>query len=190
VHLNKFYKKGASSRASEHVARRLVGVVMAVDVVYCCLVCGKCFTSRQALAAHMRVHKDVEFVKTSFRLPKDLAERFVEVCHRHHTTACHVIYTLIQAFVEGEKRGLVDISTKNPVIVYMHQYFAARPRGHGKYALPPGFEPGGPFEVPRCGYVQSVSLSAGEVFCSRAGTWVRPEVCRGCRLQRGFIKLG
>jgi len=163
---------------------------VAVDVVYSCLVCGKAFTSRQALAAHMRVHRDVEFVKTSFRLPRDLAERFVEVCHKHHTTACHVVYTLIQAFVEGEKRGLVDISTKNPVIVHMHQYFAARPRGHGKYAFPPGFLPSTVINIPRCGHVQSVCSRTGEVYCGGAGTWVSPEKCRKCGFNRGFIKVG
>jgi len=148
-------------------------------VVYSCLLCSKAFTTRQGLAAHMRVHKDVEMVQLNVDLPKDVRAVFVEVCHRHHTTSCHVLYSLIKAFIEGEKRGLVDLSTKNPVTVQVVNLFAAHPRGHGKYDTTSmmGFEP----EAPSVYCVFCGGFSGGLVFCQRHGSnWIPIGRCAEC----------
>jgi len=164
--------------------------VNCVEVLYTCVVCGKAFTKRQSLAAHMRVHRDVEFKRFSVRLPRELVDRFDEVVRRHKTTRCAVIHGIVQAVVQGEKLGLVKLNSANPMYVVVQDFYAARPKARGKYVPPPRFEPGRLFEVPRCGLIQSVSLESGEVYCGGAGTWVSPEKCRKCSFNQGFIKLG
>ena len=161
-----------------------------VKTLYTCIVCGRAFSSRAALCGHMRVHRDVEWKVLRVRLPAELVDRFYEVVRKHKTTTCAVVHSLVQAVVQGDELGVVKLPSSNPLYVVVQDFYAARPKARGKYVPPGDLNPAGSFEVPRCGYVQSVSLSAGEVFCSRARTWVKPEVCRGCRLQRGFIKLG
>jgi len=161
-----------------------------VKVLYTCPVCGRGFRSRQALAGHMNAHPEFKWKRLSVRLPADLVDRFAEICRKHKTTQCAVIHSLVQAVIQGDELGVVKIPSGNPLYVVIQDFYAAKPKARGKYVPPAGFEPAGPFEVPRCGYVQRVDPRAGEVFCSRARTWVKPEVCRGCRLQRGFIKLG
>jgi len=161
-----------------------------VKTLYTCIFCGRAFSTRQALAGHMKVHRDLKWKRLCVRLPAELVDRFSEVCAKHKTTQCAVIHGLVQAVIQGEKLGVVKLNSSNPMYVVIQDFYAARPKARGKYVPPAGFEPGGPFEFPRCGYVQRVDPAAGEVFCSRARTWVRPEVCRGCRLQRGFIKMG
>jgi hypothetical protein len=136
----------------------------------------------------MRVHKDVEMVQLNVDLPKDVRAAFVEVCHRHHTTSCHVLYSLIKAFIEGEKRGLVDLSTKNPVTVQVVNLFAAHPRGHGKYdaAYMPAPVPGSPAVL--CLYCDG--FREGEVFCQRYGAdWIPASKCSTCPKNR-FQKKG
>jgi len=142
------------------------------------------------LAGHMRVHRDVEFVRTSFRFPKELWDRFVEVCAKHKATQCSVIHGLIQAVVQGEKLGVVKLNSSNPMYVVMQNFYAARPKAPGKYAFPAEFLPSKPFDIPRCGHVQSVCSRTGEVYCGGAGTWVSIEKCRKCSFNRGFIKVG
>ena len=154
-----------------------------VGVVYSCLVCGRAFVKRASLAAHMRVHRDVEMVKAGFRVPKELWGVFVEACRRHHTTTCHVLYSLIKAFVEGEKRGVVDLSTKNPVVIQVVNLFGARPRGHGKY------DPlGGVGSEPMALGVMCFYLSGfvgGEVYCQwLGGSWVPVSRCAECPKNR------
>jgi hypothetical protein len=136
----------------------------------------------------MRVHKDVEMVQLNVDLPREVRAAFVEVCHRHHTTSCHVLYSLIKAFIEGEKRGLVDLSTKNPVTVQVVNLFAARPRGHGKYYTTSILGPGGPEPAVLCLWCDG--FREGEVFCQRYGAgWVQASQCAACRYNR-FQKKG
>lgn len=106
-----------------------------IKILYSCVVCGKGYDKRQSLAAHMKVHKDVEFFRTTVRVPKVLWKQFLGVCEKHKTTTCHVLYTLMKATVKGDETGLVDLAAKNPLIVQMQSFFGARPRGRGKYRL-------------------------------------------------------
>lgn len=159
-------------------------------VVFKCVVCGAAFTKRQSLAAHMRVHRDVEWASLHVRLPRAKVERFKRFCEKHNTTTCHVISVLLDAVDEGDKRGVIKLSGPNPFIITVQEFYSARPKAPGKYAFPVGFEPARLPSVPRCGQVQSVSLGAGEIYCSGAGTWVSPEKCGKCGFNRGFIKLG
>jgi len=105
-------------------------------VLYKCVVCGRSFTSIQALRGHMKAHRDVEFENFTVRLPKELCSRFKEVCRRHNTTTCQVIHSLIQVFLEGEKRGVVNLATPNPVVIQLVNYFGGAPRGRKKWELP------------------------------------------------------
>ena len=156
---------------------------MSVDVVYSCLVCGRAFVKRASLAAHMRVHRDVEFAQLNVDLPRALKDAFVEACRRHHTTTCHVIYCLVKAFVEGERRGLVDLSTKNPVVVQVVNLFGARPRGRGKYDFGmAGLEAASPVGV-MCFYLGG--FVGGEVYCQwLGGSWVSMDRCAECSRNR------
>ena len=101
--------------------------------LYKCVVCGKAFTKLQSLMAHMRVHRDIEWARLSVRLPKSLVEEFKELAKRHNTTTCQLIHSMLTALIEGEKRGVVQIGSSNPVIINLVNVFNARPRGHGKY---------------------------------------------------------
>lgn len=153
---------------------------MSVEVVYSCLVCGRAFSKRASLAAHMRVHRDVRMAQLNVDLPKDLKDRFVEVCRKHHTTTCHVIYTLVKAFLEGEERGLVSLATHNPVVVQVVNLFGARPRGHGKYSFAGDLSSGTPRVL--CLYMDGVD--GEEVFCQRYGAWVPSSRCFQCDKNR------
>lgn len=104
-----------------------------IKKLYSCVCCPKSFDSLQALRGHMNKHKDVEFKDFHVRLPKAEVESFEKVCERHKTTTCSLIFALMQAAVKGEETGIVDVSTANPLIVQVNHFFAALPRGHGKY---------------------------------------------------------
>jgi hypothetical protein len=156
---------------------------MSVEVVYSCLICGKAFSKRASLAAHMKVHRDVKMAQLNVDLPKDLRDAFNEVCRKHHTTTCHVIYTLIKAFIEGEKRGLVDLGTHNPVTIQVVNLFGARPRGHGKYDLENLPINDITQESVLCAYIDGVNGS--KVFCQkRGGLWLPLSVCSTCPKNR------
>jgi hypothetical protein len=156
---------------------------MSVEVVYSCLVCGKAFSKRASLAAHMKVHRDVKMAQLNVDLPKDLRDAFNEVCRKHHTTTCHVIYTLIKAFIEGEKRGLVDLGTHNPVTIQVVNLFGARPRGHGKYDTSFGNSAISGNVGVLCLYVNGIS--GNEIYCQwRGGLWVPVALCSSCPKNR------
>jgi hypothetical protein len=161
---------------------------MSVEVVYSCLICGKAFSKRASLAAHMKVHRDVKMAQLNVDLPEDLRDAFNEVCHKHHTTTCHVIYTLIKAFIEGEKRGLVDLGTHNPVTIQVVNLFGARPRGHGKYDVAAATPFAGSNPPVLCLYMDGVD--GDQVFCQkRGGLWLPLSVCSTCPKNR-FQKKG
>jgi len=114
-------------------------------IVYKCIVCGKAFTKRQSLMAHLASHRDIEWAHLDVRIPKEKLERFKEFCRRHNTTTCHMIMTFIDAVMEAMERSGNYVEVKpflkgaiggsNPVIVnvQVHQYFMSKPRGKGKY---------------------------------------------------------
>lgn len=158
-----------------------MGLGLSVEVVYSCLICGKAFSKRASLAAHMKVHRDVKMAQLNVDLPKDLRDAFNEVCRKHHTTTCHVIYTLIKAFIEGEKRGLVDLATHNPVTIQVVNLFGAKPRGHGKYDVAAAvLDVAGGVRV-QCAFLGGVS--GGDVYCRRCGFgWQPLGRCGECSL--------
>jgi hypothetical protein len=153
--------------------------VSEVRVVYKCVLCPKAFDNVQSLRAHMKVHRDVEFEHFHVRLPRAKVEEFKEFCRRHNTTTCHMILAMIDAYIEGDKRGLIQIGSTNPAIVHLQQFFASRPRGHGKYDTTSmlGFEP----ETPRVYCVFCGGFSGGLVFCQRYGSdWLPASRCADC----------
>lgn len=154
-----------------------------VETLYSCVLCHKSFVKRQSLAAHMRVHRDVEFAQFKIRVPKDVKDGFMAVCRKHHATACHVLYVLMKATVKGDELGILDLSMKNPFIVQMQHYFASRPRGHGKYEAAglAGSEPATPAVL--C--VFSDGYHEGKVFCQLYGAgWVEAGKCVSCPKNR------
>jgi len=112
-------------------------------VLYKCLLCDFATTNLQALRGHLNKHKDVEFENFTVRLPKAICESFRQVCKKRNTTTCHVVLSVLTSIVEGEKQGVVNIATHNPLIIHVNTLVAARPRGRGKYVavrdVPDGF---------------------------------------------------
>ena len=150
-----------------------------VHVVYKCVLCPKAFNNVQSLRAHLKVHRDVEWKRLSVRLPKEKVVEFEEFCRRHNTTTCHMVLAMIDAYVEGDKRGLIQIGSTNPAVVHLQQFFASRPRGHGKYDVGAlgGFEPSPPQVY--CAFCGGFSGSL--VFCQRYGSnWLPSSRCVDC----------
>ena len=167
-----------------HVTRYLVGLSLRIETLYSCIVCGAGFKSRQGLAGHMNKHRDIEFSDVHVRVPKDVADKFMDVVKKHKTTSCHLVYTLMKATIKGDESGMVDLGAKNPLIVQMNSFFGGAPRGRNKYAVFP--IPFGPLEEAlRCDYLHQKEWSEGRFgWCSRCGRWVTPNNCLGC-VERG-----
>lgn len=157
-------------------------------VLYKCLICDFATTSLQALRGHMNRHKDVEFENFTVRLPKDICRRFREVCRKRNTTTCHVIYSVLTSIVEGEKLGVVNIATHNPLVINLNTFIAAKPRGHGKYDFS-DFE-GIPLE-PKCVLCGAPAIAEGVQYngwrfgyCERH-FWLRNWAPQGYEKKRG-----
>lgn len=157
-----------------------------VEVLYVCSVCGKGYSSRQGLAGHMNKHGDVEFARLSVRLPREKVERFKEFCKRHKTTTCALINALLTAVEKGAELGVVDLTSANPSIVQVQEFYASKPRGHGKYDTTYMAAPESSRPNVLCLYLDGVR--AGEVFCQRfGGMWHPASRCGECpknRLQK------
>jgi len=152
--------------------------------VYKCVVCNKSFMKKQSLAAHCRIHKDVEFAELHVRLPKEKVEGFKAFCKRHNSTTCHMVLSMIDSYLEGDKRGLIVVGSPNPAIVHLQQFFNARPRGKRKYDVAP--IPFGPLEdALRCDHLHQKEWAEGRFgWCSVCGRWVTPANCVSC-VERG-----
>lgn len=117
-----------------------------VERLFQCVVCPAAFVKKQSLRAHMKVHKKA-YLRTSIFARRDLWERFNQVCESHKTTSCHVLNALIEAVVQGEKVGVVDlakIASPNPIVINLTHNFLGLPRGSRKVQVPgvPGSNPG------------------------------------------------
>ncbi len=152
--------------------------------VYKCVICPASFTKQQSLAAHYRIHKDERFAELHVRLPKEKKEAFVEFCKRHNSTTCHMVLAMVDAYMEGDKRGLITVGSPNPAIVHIQQFFNAKPRGKGKYEPVP--IPFGPLEEAlRCDHLRHREFEEGRLgWCSKCGRMVTPSNCLGC-VERG-----
>jgi hypothetical protein len=153
---------------------------MSTDVViYKCVICGKSFSKRQSLAAHLGHHKDVEFAQFNVRIPKARRDWIVSYCQRHNTTTCHLLLAFCSFLEEGEKHGNIILGSPNPTFFVLQEYFMAKPRGHGKYDTTSmmGFEP----EAPSVYCVFCGGFSGGLVFCQRYGSdWLPASRCADC----------
>ena len=132
---SKFYIKGASSKGSRMFAWGVSRLVDDGVVVYQCVVCGRAFTKKVSLMAHIRHHKDADLMVFNVKLPKDLVLAFKDLCRRHHTTTCHLVATFMRTVLAGEKVGVVNVGAANPLIVTVNEYFPAVPRSRRKYGL-------------------------------------------------------
>jgi len=110
-----------------------------------CIVCGRVFGRRESLQAHLRVHRG-ELCTFSVRIPRTLREDFKRLCRAHGVTTCHVVVGLMQAAVEGFRRGVAfewDPRTEsvrlksgsNPLVVNFYQAFGGPPRSRLKHPL-------------------------------------------------------
>lgn len=154
-----------------------------VEVVYKCFVCPKAFSSVQALRGHMRVHRGVEVGDLHVRLPKAKIEEFLAFCRRHNASSCHMILSMIDAYIEGDKRGLIQVGSPNPAIVHLQQVFPSRPRGHGKYDLSGLVGVVGGLPRIQCNYFGGVC--EGKVYCrNRCYAWLPWEKCGSCEYNR------
>ncbi len=157
---------------------------MKIETLYSCIICPEAFKTRQGLAGHMRKHRDIEFKQLHVRIPKDVADQFLDMCRRHKTTSCHMIYTLMKMTVKGEKMGVVDLGAKNPVVIQMISNFGGAPRGKKKYELLP-IPYGHMEEALRCDHLRHREFEVGRLgWCSKCGRYVTPSNCLGC-VERG-----
>lgn len=133
--------------------RHLVSSMSEV-VLYKCVVCGQAYTKVQSLRAHLKRHRDLEWVNLTIRVPKAMAERFKAACKSHNTTTCLVISSIIEAVLKGQDMGVVDLARlvgPNPLVVTMHEYFMGRPRGHYRVPVSGELFPSPRGRCPECG---------------------------------------
>jgi hypothetical protein len=151
-----------------------------VKVVYKCFVCPKAFGSVQALRGHMRVHRGVEVGDLHVRLPKAKIEEFLAFCRRHNASSCHMVLSMIDAYIEGDKRGLIQVGSPNPAIVHLMQIFPGRARGHNKYELDLVVQDplSGVLRCPRLDHRDTVPGRLG--WCRDVKRWVTPDQCLSC----------
>ena len=131
------------------------------------------------MAGHMNKHPDVEFVRLSVRLPREKVEKFKEFCRRHKTTTCALVNALLTAVEKGDELGVVDLAASNPVIVQLQEFYASRPRGHGKYDVSHNVAEYG--VTPQVYCVFCGGFSGSLVFCQRYGSnWLPSARCVEC----------
>jgi hypothetical protein len=148
--------------------------------VYKCVVCDASFDSKQSLAAHCKIHKDVEFAELHVRLPKEKVEAFKQFCESHNSTTCHMVLTMIDAYTEGVKKGLIVIGGANPAIVHLQQFFNARPRGRGKYDVE-ALAADPLREILFCDHLHHRDNALGQLgWCTECKRWVTPAICQSC----------
>lgn len=101
-----------------------------------CIVCGAAWPSRQSLRAHMKKHRHEGYFTTHIFVRREEWQQFKDVCHKHNSTTCHVLKTLINAFLKGEETGLVSLATPNPIIINVSETFMGKPRSTYKVRAP------------------------------------------------------
>jgi len=125
-------------------------LVFRVEVIqlFQCIICGVAYSNRQSLRARMKVHKG-EYMRTSIQVKKDSWEKFEDLCKRHKTTTCHVVNTLAEGIVDGEKSGNVSlpkILSPNPIVINLTHNFIGQPRSSWKVDVTESF----PLTSPHC----------------------------------------
>lgn len=108
-----------------------------IEQIFPCVICGRAWSNKQSLRAHMKVHKG-EYLRTSIHVRKDLWESFSEVCKKHKTTTCALLDVLMKATLAGEESGSIDltkIGTPNPVVISVQEVFMGRPRGRNRLEI-------------------------------------------------------
>jgi len=133
--------------------------------------------------AHMRKHKGA-FMQLNVRLPRELVGEFKDLCRKHNTTTCHVLMTLIKAWLKGEELGMVSLSSPNPVIINVHETFLGKPRSAWKTPLQESCK----LWPPSCEFADDFIRSIREVGCTSQKEWVGLEECWNC-FQRGGRQL-
>ena len=128
----------------------------------------------------MNKHRDIKFVKMTFRVPKEFRDGFMGMVDDHKTTSCHVFVTTGRALIKGSELGVVDLAAKNPLIIQMQSFFGARPRGHGKYKF--YSEKLDPLTgAVRCRYLRHHDWNVGRLgWCRDIKMWVTPDICLTC----------
>lgn len=155
-----------------------------VKTLFVCVVCEKGWPSKQSLRAHMKVHKKEGYIRTSIIAQKERWAAFQEVCKKHKTTACHLLGALIDACVKGEKEGLVNIGSSNPVVIQVNHFFSGVPRSPFKGLRNPDLAPDPLTRVVRCNALVHKNWNVGRLgWCKNVDRWVTPEVCLGCRIE-------
>jgi len=156
-------------------------------IVYKCVVCERAFSSKAALRGHLRVHRDVDWMNFTVRVPRSVVEDFKDLCRRHNTTTCQLIYAAMKAYLRGDKLGVVDLVSPNPLVIHINEYFLGRPRSSLKTFLKsvPGF----PSLIPRCRYASSLNLDRAEIYCRGSGDWVMLQGCLRCGQREGELKV-
>ena len=152
-------------------------------VVYKCAVCGRSWPKKASLMGHMGHGCAKAFDRLVVSLPKVRKEWFLDYCKRHNSTSCHVLLGMFTLMEAGEEKGVTVLSSPNPQYFVLQEFFASRPRGHGKYDVydMEGVEPMTPQVL--CVYLDG--LGEGKIYCQRYGSaWLPASKCAGCSKNR------
>ena len=152
-------------------------------VVYKCAVCGKSWSKKASLMAHMGHGCSKEFDRLVVSLPKARKDWFLDYCKRHNSTSCHVLLAMFTLMETGEKQGATVLGSANPQYFVLQEFFGSRPRGHGKYDTTSmvGFGEGHAGVL--CLWCDGAR--PGEIFCQRYGAaWVPESKCTDCSKNR------
>jgi len=157
----------------------------AVDVIYTCMICGRAWSSKQSLRAHMKAHRGEGYQSTHIVVRSGQWEEFKKLCRRHHSTTCQVLDGLIKMVLVGEARGVIDLRTPNPITLSVSQVFLGAPRSKWKFPLELGFRG----RLPVCRSAYEVRSVDGAIACSRWGRNVSVAECDRCGLFYAWMEV-